>query len=218
MSTIDPVAAAVSSPGTSGATRKSAAAGAREASDRFLKLLVTQMQNQDPLNPMDNAQVTTQMAQISTVSGIEELNRTVETLNGQFVQMHALQGATLVGRDVTVEGARLIPGDDGGLRGSFALSASADTVDVEVLNAAGKVIDTIRLGAQGAGRVDFEWDPATAEPAATFRVAARAGAAAVAATPLTTDRVEAVSSGPDGLTLELRHLGSIPYGRIKAFN
>ena len=70
--------------------------------DRFLKLLVAQMQNQDPLNPMDNAQVTSQMAQINTVSGIEKLNTTVPGLNSQFVQLQALQGATLVGRDVTV--------------------------------------------------------------------------------------------------------------------
>ncbi len=59
------------------------------------------MQNQDPMNPMDNAQVTSQMAQINTVTGIEKLNTTVAGLNGQFVQMQALQGASLVGRDVT---------------------------------------------------------------------------------------------------------------------
>ncbi len=56
------------------------------SADRFLKLLVAQMQNQDPMNPMDNAQVTSQMAQINTVSGIEKLNTTVQGLNGQFVQ------------------------------------------------------------------------------------------------------------------------------------
>jgi flagellar basal-body rod modification protein FlgD len=76
----------------------STASGAKTASttdaaataDRFLKLLVAQMQNQDPLNPMDNAQVTSQMAQINTVNGIERLNTTVQGLSGQFVQMQAL--------------------------------------------------------------------------------------------------------------------------------
>ena len=57
------------------------AATAKEASDRFLKLLVTQLKNQDPLNPMDNAQMTSQMAQISTVSGIEKLDRKSTRLN-----------------------------------------------------------------------------------------------------------------------------------------
>ena len=82
---------------------------AKEASERFLKLLVTQLQNQDPMNPVDNAQMTSQMAQISTVSGIEKLNTTVAGLNSQFVQMQALQGASLVGRDVIVPGNQLDP-------------------------------------------------------------------------------------------------------------
>src|SRR3954468_2381511 len=77
---------------------------AADQEDRFMKLLVAQMQNQDPLNPMDNAQVTSQMAQINTVSGIQTLNTTVQSLNTQFVQMQALQGAALVGHDVTVKG------------------------------------------------------------------------------------------------------------------
>jgi flagellar basal-body rod modification protein FlgD len=80
---------------------------AQESSDRFLRLLVTQMQNQDPLSPMDNAQVTSQMAQINTVSGIEKLNETINGMLGQFTQMQALQGAALVGRDVLVQGNEL---------------------------------------------------------------------------------------------------------------
>ncbi|HLL12932.1 MAG TPA: flagellar hook capping FlgD N-terminal domain-containing protein, partial [Rubrivivax sp.] len=122
-----------------------------DAADRFLKLLVTQMQNQDPLNPMDNAQVTSQMAQINTVSGIEKLNTTVEGLNNQFVQMQAVQGAALVGRIVTLAGNRLdISG--GGAVGGFELASTADSVKVEVVNPAGRVIDTIHMGSQAQGR------------------------------------------------------------------
>ena len=83
------------------------ASDAGATSDRFLKLLVAQMQNQDPLNPMDNAQVTSQMAQINTVTGIEKLNTTVQGLSSQFMQLQALQGASLVGRDVIVAGNKL---------------------------------------------------------------------------------------------------------------
>ena len=75
--------------------------------DRFLKLLVAQMQNQDPLSPMDNAQVTSQMAQINTVTGIDKLNSTVQGLSTQFMQLQAVQGASLVGRDVIVAGNKL---------------------------------------------------------------------------------------------------------------
>jgi flagellar basal-body rod modification protein FlgD len=96
--------------GTTGASNaagtQSATAAANEASDRFLKLLVTQMQNQDPLNPMDNAQVTSQMAQINTVTGIDKLNNTVAGLGGSWCRCRRCRARALVGRDVTVIGNR----------------------------------------------------------------------------------------------------------------
>ena len=191
------------------------------AEDRFLKLLVAQMSNQDPLNPLDNAQVTSQMAQISTVSGLDKLNKTVEGLNLQFVQMQALQGASLVGRDVILPGDRLSTNDVGLVQGGFELASPADSVRVEVLNAGGHVIDTIDLGAEGAGRHGFEWVPPAGVDATLgdrFRVVARSGAAAMPATPLMRDLVDAVATGGDTLTLELRHSGSVAYSQIKAFN
>ncbi len=178
------------------------------------------MKNQDPLNPLDNAQVTSQMAQIQTVSGIERLNTTVESLSGHFAQLQALQGASLVGRDVVVEGNVLSANDEGLMQGGFDLASPADGVQVEVLSRAGVVIDTIDLGAQGGGRHGFEWVPAAGVDATLgerFRVVANSGATAVAATPLMRDRVDAVSAG-DTLTLELRHAGSVPYAAVKAFN
>src|SRR5215204_242231 len=75
--------------------------------DRFLKLLVTQMKNQDPLNPLDNAQVTTQLAQISTVNGIEKLNATIEAMASSFTSGQSLQAATMIGKDVLVPGSTL---------------------------------------------------------------------------------------------------------------
>jgi flagellar basal-body rod modification protein FlgD len=213
--TVNPLSTLASSPASSVTTKNDA-----DAADRFLKLLVAQMKNQDPLNPMDNAQVTTQMAQISTVSGIDKLNTTVQGLNQQFVQMQALQGASLVGRDVILPGDRLSVSDSGQLQGGFELASAADSVNVEVLNAAGHVIDTLKLGAEGVDHV-FDWaprvgvDPAQAD---RFRIVARSGAAAVSATPLMRDRVDAVATGGDTLTLELRMSGSVAYSQIKAFN
>jgi flagellar basal-body rod modification protein FlgD len=191
------------------------------SADRFLKLLVAQMQNQDPLNPMDNAQVTSQMAQINTVNGIEKLNKTVEGLNQQFVQMQALQGASLVGRDVIVAGDRLSTNAAGLVQGGYELTSAADSVKVEVLNAGGHVIDTINLGAQGSGQQGFAWTPpAGVDPSLgdRFRVVAKSGAASLVATPLMRDRVDAVATGGDTLTLELRVSGSVAYSQIKAFN
>jgi flagellar basal-body rod modification protein FlgD len=207
---------AASSVGATGKTKNEAG-----AEDRFLKLLVAQMQNQDPLNPMDNAQVTSQMAQIQSVNGLEKLNRSVEGLGTQFAQLSALQGASLVGRDVIVPGNRLVPNDEGLPQGGFELDGAADRVQVEVLNAAGRVIDTIELGAQSGGRHGFEWTPPAGVDAAAgerFRVVAKNGAASVAFTPLMRDRVDAVLAGGDTLTLELRSSGSVAYSQIRAFN
>jgi flagellar basal-body rod modification protein FlgD len=216
MTTINPLSTLGSSPAGSVKTQNDA-----DAADRFLKLLVAQMKNQDPLNPMDNAQVTTQMAQISTVSGIDKLNTTVQGLNQQFVQMQALQGASLVGRDVILPGDRLSTSDAGLVQGGYELSSAADSVTVEVLNAGGHVIDTIKIGAEGAGRHGFDWTPkAGVDPTLgdRFRIVARSGAAAVSATPLMRDRVDAVATGGDTLTLDLRMSGSVAYSQIKAFN
>ncbi len=187
--------------------------------DRFLKLLVAQMQNQDPMNPLDNAQVTSQMAQINTVSGIEKLNTTVGGLNSQLVQLQALQGATLVGRDVTVSGDRLSVADGSGV-GGFDLNSAADSVKVEILNGAGRVMSSLDLGAMGSGRHSFAWPADTVQDGDgyRFRVTATSGSANVLGGTLMRDHVEAVNSAGNALNLELRHSGAVPYDTVKAFN
>ncbi len=197
-----------------------------DAADRFLKLLVTQMQNQDPLNPMDNAQVTSQMAQINTVSGIEKLNTTVEGLNNQFVQMQAVQGAALVGRSITLAGNRLDISGGSGI-GAFELAGTADNVKVEVVSSAGRVLDSIDLGSKAAGRHGFSWTPAPGSAGVAhaadganvqFRVVAKAGTASVSNTALMRDHVRSVSTQGNTLTLETKYSGDVAYGDVKAFN
>lgn len=198
-----------------------AAATANEtaAADRFLKLLVTQMQNQDPLNPMDNAQITSQMAQISTVSGIEKLNTTVSGLNGQFVQLQALAGASLVGHDVTLAGNRLSIQDGVGA-GGVELADTAESVKIEILSPGGQVVGTVDLGTQAAGRHGFTWDASKLADTEgyRFRVMAKTGTAAVASTPLMRDRVQAVSADGGTLVLQTQSSGSVAYSDVKAFN
>lgn len=187
--------------------------------DRFLKLLVAQMQNQDPLNPMDNAQVTSQMAQINTVTGIERLNTTIEGLSSQFTQLQAMQGASLVGRDVIVKG-NVLDIDEAVGQGGFELTSAADNVKVEILSPSGQVVDTMNLGAQSAGMHSFNWTAGTAtnESGLRFRVTSTVGASTTVATPLMRDRVDAVSTSGTGFSLELALAGSVAYADIKAFN
>jgi flagellar basal-body rod modification protein FlgD len=205
---------------TSAANSSAAASSAGDASDRFLKLLVTQMQNQDPLNPMDNAQVTSQMAQINTVNGIDKLNTTVQSLNSQFLQMQSLQSATLVGRDVWVQGSKLAMQADGTSQAAFDLGGAADHVKVEVLSPSGQVVDTVNLGAETEGRHSFSWSKAgvTDTSGLSFRVTATSGAASVPVKPLMLDKVDSVGIDGDTLTLSLDKSGDVAYSKIVAFN
>jgi flagellar basal-body rod modification protein FlgD len=215
--TINPLSQ-TSTYGTSSVASTAAANDAGSA-DRFLKLLVAQMKNQDPLNPMDNAEVTSQMAQINTVTGIAKLNTTIEGLSSQFVQMQALQGASLVGRYVTVKGSALTIAEGKGY-GGFELASPADSVKVEILSAAGQVIGTQNLGAAGSGVHSFDWNAAGIDASAgtRFRVTATSGAKAVDVTPLMLDRVASVNAGGTTLTLDLAQSGTVDYSAVKAFN
>ena len=211
-------------PATSSSTSSTASAaiaGANEAGsqDRFLKLLVTQLQNQDPLSPMDNAELTSQIAQINTVTGIATLNTSVQALSGQFLQMQTLQGAALIGKDVIVPGNKLDI-ENGVAQGGFELAAAADSVKVEVLNAAGTVVDTVQLGASNAGVNGFNWVSGNYDNSSglSFRVTAMSGATKLDTTLLMRDTVNAVSTSGSSLTLELDRNGSTPYSSIKAIN
>ena len=203
----------------SGASSATAAADDPGSQDRFLKLLITQIQNQDPLSPMDNAQLTSQIAQINTVSGIRQLNATVQGLSGQFTQLQALQSASLVGRDVVVPGNVLDIADSVG-QGGFELSGAADSVKVEVLSLAGSVVDTFALGALGSGMHGFDWPSGTAtnDSNLRFRVSASRGAETLTPTLLMRDRVNAITTSGNTLNLELHNSGSVPYSSVKALN
>jgi flagellar basal-body rod modification protein FlgD len=230
----------------SGGAKSSIATSNEESGDRFLKLLVTQLKNQDPMNPMDNAQLTTQMAQINTVAGIEKLNNsvsamsdklstqlgalnpsagmdkleaTLQKMSGQFLQAQTLQGAGMVGRQVWTSGNALAVEAGKGL-GAFELAGPADAVTVELLSPAGHVVGQVDLGAQASGRRAFQWPvPEGMNPAGmSFRVNARSGADVIRANPQSADRVHAVTAGPEGLVLQLSRSGPTPVTNIKAWS
>ena len=123
---------------------------ADDPQDRFLKLLVTQMKNQDPLNPLDNAQVTSQLAQISTVNGIEKLNATHRDHGKQLQRRTNSAGGDMIGKDVLVPGSMLQVAGGGGIFG-VDLAQAADQVKVTIHDASGREIRTMDLDAQAAG-------------------------------------------------------------------
>ena len=220
MSTVDSTSATGAATAAT-ATASTSKTGDDNGADRFLKLLVAQMQHQDPLNPLDNAEVTTQMAQISTVSGIEKMNKSILAMNTSFAAMQTMQSVALVGRGAMVESDSAKVDAEGKLRAGFELDAPAEAVRVDILSPFGSVLDTIELGATGAGQHSFEWVPPDDLPAgmaATFKVTATAGGASSAARTMIYDKVVAVRTGDAQLTLELANAGPTPYSQVRAFN
>jgi flagellar basal-body rod modification protein FlgD len=208
----------------SGAKTAGSVSSTAELSDRFLKLLVTQLKNQDPMNPMENAELTTQLAQMSTVEGVNKLNTTLDGLVSQFKSSQVLQGAALVGRQVLAEGNVLTLGS-AGAAGGIGLATSADGVKVKVLDGAGALVQTLDLGAQDAGLVRFVWDgknasgQAQAEGQYSFKVEASAAAGtatqAVTASTYALGNVLSVSLNDSDMSAEVSGLGARGLGQIR---
>lgn len=129
-----------------------------EMRENFMTLLVAQLRNQDPLNPMDNAEMTSQLAQINTVSGIEELNNTMNGINGQIEQGQFMQATALIGKAVLVPGERILVGDGQPTPFAFELNRPAESVKVNVLDNNGNVIRTLDIGNLRGGMHTIEWD------------------------------------------------------------
>ncbi|MDR2188313.1 MAG: flagellar hook assembly protein FlgD [Azonexus sp.] len=193
-----------------------------ETQNRFLTLLVAQLQNQDPLNPLDNAQVTQQMAQLSTVSGIEKLNATMAKLLTSYSDSQSMQAASLIGRNVMVAGNNL-PMVEGQSVGGVALSAPADSVLLSVKDASGKVVQTVDLGARDANDLTFyfSWDGTDADGNVlpdgnyTFEVTASANGQDVAAAPMQIGMVNAlVRDATGGFLLDLGSFGYVSFDKV----
>src|SRR5512139_2511892 len=124
--------------------------------DRFLTLLVTQMRNQDPLNPMENAEVTTQIAQISTVNGIDKLNATLKSMETSFLAAQTLQAGSLIGRGVLSSGKSMVL-EQGKASAGFVLDAPVTDLQVEIRKA-GTVVHRYSIDKAPAGTSIIEWD------------------------------------------------------------
>ena len=217
--TLTPSAQA-SQPALQNLTGSSVAAEKTDATsqqDRFLKLLVAQLNNQDPMNPMDNAQLTSQTAQISTVSGIEQLNSNLLALGKQFTAMQAVQSTTMIGHDVLTSGNRLEISQGQG-RGGMELASAADKVSVQIFSAGGQLVDTLELGSMAAGRQEFAWDASqySGASALNFKVAASNAGQGVAANALARDTISSIGTDGSAMSFALKSGAIVRYEQIKA--
>jgi flagellar basal-body rod modification protein FlgD len=191
-----------------GSTTKTAVDSATDTQDRFMKLLVTQMKNQDPLNPMDNAQVTSQMAQLSTVTGIDKVNATLQSMMSSTASGQSFQAASMIGHAVMVAGNTTALSSGKALLG-VDLKQTADNVTVTVRDSAGNAVQTMNLGKQAVGQIPLAWDGKTDKGTTapdgtyTFDVVAKSGNTKVDASTLTIGSVSSVSTGTAGIKLNL---------------
>lgn len=205
----------------SGGTSTSDTQKAAEAQDRFLKLLVTQMKNQDPLNPLDNAQVTSQLAQLSTVSGIDKLNTTVEGLQASYQASQALQSTSLIGHGVLVPGNSVTLANSQAVMG-VELTEPADNVKVVIRDAGERILHTVDLGPQEIGTQPLAWDgkddTGTKVADGKYKVevvATRGGKAVAGANPLAFGQVGSVSTGAQGVKINVQGLGALDFASVK---
>lgn len=182
--------------------------------DDFLRLLTTQLQNQDPMQPMDNGEFLGQMAQFSTVSGIQDMQASMSQLASSLQSNQILQASMLVGRDVMVASDVSYLTDEGTLQGGVDMPAGGQLI-VDILDSSGQVVRNMDLGVQGAGVVRFGWDGTTEsgealEPGA-YGMQARMllGNQTYALDTLAVSRVNSVDLSSNGLMLDVRGLGSV---------
>jgi flagellar basal-body rod modification protein FlgD len=179
--------------------------------DAFLKLMLEQLKNQNPLSPQDSSQYLTQLAQMSSAQGISQINSSIGSLTSAMYANQTLQASAIVGRNVLARGSTLTvrDGQSAGSAGSTTsgavdLPAATSGAFVQVFNASGALVREISLGAQPAGLANFSWDgkatDGTTEPAGTYTIQAgyRDGTNLTAADTLIATRVASVALGNDG--------------------
>lgn len=197
-----------------------------QTQQQFLKMLTAQVQNQDPLNPMDNSDMTSQMAQLSAVEGITQLNSTLDTLMNSLSSNQTLEAASMIGRGVLVSGntVTLAKGEDSaiGIMG-VDLQGAASSVQVKIYNSNGGVVQTIDLGAQSPGVIPVAWDGSTATGGMadagnyTFMIEAKtSNGDAVVASTLKFGEVSAVTKSSDNsVVLNTTTAGDITLSQIR---
>ena len=185
----------------------------------FLSLLVTQMRNQDPTQPMDSSQMVSQLAQISQVSATQALQTSFDALSASLQGNQMLQASSMVGRGVTVPSAAGRLGANG-MDGAVNVPSGGGQVIVQLTDAAGNVVRTLDLGAPDAGLVAFHWDgkgnDGKALAPGAYGLDAQAGTTAVAT--YVSGKVTGVGMTGDGAYLDIDGFGGALLSQVAQIN
>ncbi|MEK9801510.1 MAG: flagellar hook capping FlgD N-terminal domain-containing protein [Alphaproteobacteria bacterium] len=190
----------------------------------FLKLMTTQLQNQDPFAPMENAEFIAQMAQFSTVTGITDMNTTLASMADQLGEFRIATAANLLGSSVMIPGNYARPDETGEIHGMLDLPSASGITNLTFSNAAGDVLHQMQLGAQPAGLVGFSWtdlpDSVMASgEAVRIEAFADMGKGMESLTPSVFAEILAASTGDaaTGVMLDVRDYGEVRAADVSKF-
>lgn len=201
------------------APQKPKSSGAMGQTD-FLRLMTEQLKNQDPLKPLEGSQFLGQLAQFSTVQGIENMQKAMGAVANVMESDQTLRAAALVGHDALVASDTLTLQPGTGVRGEIVATA-AGPLQVDVLDAGGQVVQRMTVNAPAAGNVPFAWDGRASDGSVapggryTLRASAGNGPQAEALGVRVAARVDSVSIEASGLVLNLNGLGSHPLSAVR---
>lgn len=190
----------------------------------FLRLMTEQLKNQDPLNPLSNAEFVSQMAQMSTAQGVGDLRHALQGMADAFNNDQALRGAALLGRSALVETDRLVlaAGADGQLVAEgITATPGAGLVTIDITTPSGALVRRLQLRAEGPGDLSFRWDGLSdrgeSVPPGSYRMRATfgEGRSAVALETAAMAPIESVTLDPQGLLLNLTGIGTAPLSSIR---
>jgi flagellar basal-body rod modification protein FlgD len=131
--------------------------------DAFMRLLVTQIKNQDPAKPMDTTEMMAQLSQMTQVERLVAIDQRLQSLQVANAAIANTQAVDLVGTTVEADTSRMILNDLGPGQGAFQLDGAAATVKVEIRDDNGDLVRTLELGPQASGTKTFDWDGNTDE-------------------------------------------------------
>jgi flagellar basal-body rod modification protein FlgD len=210
--------------GTGGSGSASGISGTTLGGTDFLTLMLAQLQNQDPTSPVDSNQFLNQLASLSEVQGITQLNTSFATLSSSLTSSQALQASSLLGHQALVPSSTATLASAGGtVSGAISVPQTSSQVVLNVSNSAGVLVQSINLGAQSAGLANFTWDGTTSSggqaPAGTYSLSAQVSgvASGTAVSTLVSGTVDSVTmgSGSTGLSLNIAGLGSVPFSSVQ---
>lgn len=202
-----------------------ASASAALGQQDFLTLMLAQLKNQDPLQPMENGEFLAQLAQFSTVGGIEKVNDTLASLGSGMRDFRIATAANLLGHEVLVPGNVARPGKDGTINGVIDLPENASSLVISYSDATtGALLKTQTLADQSKGLVGFQWTdlpPGLAEARTPVRITVSATTASGTAQvgPSVFAKVLSAHSGTGGtdMTLQVEDYGALDALEIEAF-